>query len=83
MANTFQVVDWLCQESLRGLINNLAVASGFNTDYNDNYTKDFAVGETVRVKTGSGGYSGGIRAHTLALSMEKNKKMYRKELDNT
>jgi hypothetical protein len=43
----------------------------------------FSAQKNIRVKTGSGGYSGGIRAHTLALSMEKNKKMYRKELDNT
>jgi len=49
VANTFQVVDWLCQESLRLLINNLAVAPCFNTDYNDEFTKEFAVGETVRV----------------------------------
>jgi len=49
VANTFQVVDWLCQESLRGLINNLAIAQYFNTDYNDQFTKEFAVGETVRV----------------------------------
>lgn len=49
MANTFQVVDWLAQESLRLLVNNLAIASYFNTDYNDQYTKEFAVGETVRV----------------------------------
>jgi hypothetical protein len=49
VANQFQVVDWLCAEALRGLVNKLAVASHFNTDYNKEYTKDFAPGETVRV----------------------------------
>jgi hypothetical protein len=48
-ANQFQVVDWLSAEALRGLVNNLAIASHFNTDYNKEYTKSFAVGETVRV----------------------------------
>jgi hypothetical protein len=50
VANTFQVVDWLTAEGLRGLLNNLAIAQYFNTDYNKEFTRDFAVGETVRVK---------------------------------
>ena len=49
MANTFQVVDWLAAEALRGLVNKLAIAPYFNTSYNAEYTKAFAVGETVRV----------------------------------
>lgn len=50
MANTFQVVDWLTMEGLRSLVNKLAVAQYFNTDYNKEFTRDFAPGETVRVK---------------------------------
>lgn len=50
MANSFQVVDWLVPESLNILLNKLAVASYFNTDYNKEFERDFAVGDTVRVK---------------------------------
>lgn len=48
-ANSFNYVDWLSMESLRLLTNKLQVAQFFNTDYNKEYTKEFAVGETVRV----------------------------------
>lgn len=37
-------------EGLRTLVNKLAVSQYFNTDYNKEFTKEFAVGETVRVK---------------------------------
>lgn len=47
--NVFQFVDWLSMEGLRLLLNKLEVSQGFNTDYNSEYTKDFAVGETVRI----------------------------------
>jgi hypothetical protein len=50
VANQFQVVDWLTMEGLRTLVNKLAVAQYFNTDYNKEFTREFAVGETVRVK---------------------------------
>lgn len=50
MANLFQFVDWVTMESLRILKNNLVVASCFNTSYNKEFSKEFAVGETVRVK---------------------------------
>jgi hypothetical protein len=49
VANTFKFVDWIGQESLRILVNRLAIADGFNTSYNKEYKKDFAVGETVRI----------------------------------
>lgn len=48
-ANTFNYTDWLSMESLRLLLNKLQVAPFFNTDYNKEFTKEFAVGETVRV----------------------------------
>lgn len=37
-------------ESLRILVNQLKVAGYMNTDYNKEFTREFAVGETVRVK---------------------------------
>jgi len=37
-------------ESLRILLNQLEIAQFMNTDYNKEFTKEFAVGETVRVK---------------------------------
>jgi hypothetical protein len=49
MANVFNYVDWLADESLRLLLNKLQVTEFFNTDYNSDFTKAFAVGETVRV----------------------------------
>lgn len=48
--NQFQFADWITLESLRNLVNPLVVAEQFNTDYNKEFTKPFAVGETVRVK---------------------------------
>ncbi len=48
--NQFQVVDWLVMEALDRLLNKLAVASYFNTDYNKEFDREFAVGDTVRVK---------------------------------
>src|SRR3990167_1817010 len=50
MANSFQVVDWVTMEALRVLKNTLAVARCFNTDYNKDFRKPFAVGDTVRIK---------------------------------
>ena len=49
MANSFNYVDWLSAETLRLLLNKLQVAQYFNTDYNSEFEKSFAVGETVRV----------------------------------
>lgn len=50
MSQVFQYVDWITMESLRILVNKLTVAEFFNTDYNKEFTREFAVGETVRVK---------------------------------
>ena len=49
MANTFQFVDWIGQEAIRRLTNRLAIADGFNTSYNKEYKKEFAVGDTIRI----------------------------------
>lgn len=49
VTNTWNVVDWLTEEGLRLLTNKLAVAQFGNTSYNKEFTRDFAVGETVRV----------------------------------
>lgn len=50
MANVFQFVDWVGNESIRVLTNRLVIAEQFNTDYNKEFTREFAVGEDVRVK---------------------------------
>jgi hypothetical protein len=49
-ANQFLFADWLVMKGLDLLLNKLQVASFFNTDYNKEFTREFAVGETVRVK---------------------------------
>jgi hypothetical protein len=50
VANSFVFTDWVGMESLRVLQNNLCIANIFNTDYNKEFQKSFAIGETVRVK---------------------------------
>jgi len=50
MANLIEVVDMITMRSLRRLINRLQVAEIFNTDQNKEYQRDFAIGETLRVK---------------------------------
>ena len=49
MANSFNTVDWISMEGLRLLLNRLQVAAGFNTSYNKEFKKAWAVGDTVRV----------------------------------
>jgi hypothetical protein len=48
--NTFEVVDWMMQEALDLLVNAPAIASHFNTEVQKEFERDFAPGETVRVK---------------------------------
>jgi hypothetical protein len=48
-ANNWNVVDWMTMEGLRLLTNQLVCSGYANTDYNKEFTRDFAVGETVRV----------------------------------
>lgn len=50
MPNVFKFADWVCRRGLRDLINQLEVGQFFNTDFNKEYTREFAVGETVHVK---------------------------------
>lgn len=48
-SNNFQFSDWLCMEGQRLLTNKLEVASGFNFDYNSEYTQPFAIGASARI----------------------------------
>lgn len=48
--NTFQFVDWVANESLRMLLNKLVCAQFANHEYEKEYERTYAVGETVRVK---------------------------------
>lgn len=50
MPNVNQFVDWVCMESLRMLLNKCVVAKFANHDYEKEYKKEYAVGETIRVK---------------------------------
>ena len=48
--NVFQFVDWVAAESLRMLLNNLVCAQFATHKYEKEFDREFAVGETVRVK---------------------------------
>lgn len=50
MANSFLTTDWLSMTSLVLLVNQLEVSQFFNTSWNNDFQKPFAVGETIRVK---------------------------------
>lgn len=47
MANIFNFASWVSMEGLRQLKNRQVVASSFNTSFNRNFKKDFAVGQNV------------------------------------
>lgn len=49
MPNLFEFADWLTMKGLQILLNKSEVAQFFNTDYNKEFTREFPVGETVRV----------------------------------
>src|SRR4051812_19443373 len=55
-ANAFVFTDWLTMEGLRLLKNKLQVGQFFDTSYNKEFTQDFAVGDTVRVKLPNRGF---------------------------
>jgi hypothetical protein len=48
--NSFEVVDWMMQESLDLLVNKMAISAYYNTEVQKEFEHDFAPGETVRVK---------------------------------
>jgi len=50
MANQFLNTSWISMEVLRNLINANKVATIFNTDWEKDYEKTFAVGTTIQVK---------------------------------
>jgi hypothetical protein len=50
VANNFVFADWVAMETLRSLINKAQVAPFFNTEYNKEFQKSFAIGDTCRVK---------------------------------
>lgn len=50
MPNQWTNTNWVAQEILRLLTNKLEIASFFATKWNDEFKKDFAVGETVTIK---------------------------------
>ena len=50
MANQFLNTSWISMEVLRNLKNALKVAEYFNSDWQKDYNKTFAVGTTIQVK---------------------------------
>jgi hypothetical protein len=50
VANNFVFADWVAMETLRSLINKAQIAPFFNTEYNKEFQKSFAIGDTCRVK---------------------------------
>jgi hypothetical protein len=50
MPNNFVFADWVATETLRTLKNKSQIAQFFNTDYNKEFQKSYAIGDTVRVK---------------------------------
>lgn len=50
MAGNFLDTNWVAMKSLYRLKNKLSIASGFNTDYNKEFEKPFAVNDTVTIK---------------------------------
>ncbi|MFA5265689.1 MAG: P22 phage major capsid protein family protein [Opitutaceae bacterium] len=49
MPNAYNFASWVAMEGLRQLKNRLEIASSFNTDYNKEFRKSFAVGQSVTV----------------------------------
>jgi hypothetical protein len=47
--NSFDYSDFLAREQLRKLTNKLVISEAFDTSYNKNFTKEFAVGAQIRV----------------------------------
>lgn len=47
--NLLEFADWLANESLYSLTNPMSVSKNMNTDYIQEYERDFAVGETIRI----------------------------------
>jgi hypothetical protein len=50
VANSYQWVDWVSMECLDIILNKLSVASHFNTSFEKEFGKAFAVNDSVRIK---------------------------------
>jgi hypothetical protein len=50
MANNFANTSWVSMEILRLLLNKKQVAEAFNTDYEKEFKREFAVGSQIQVK---------------------------------
>jgi len=50
VSNSLLFANWLAMESMRILTNKLEVCKFFNTEYNKEFKREFAIGETLRVK---------------------------------
>lgn len=50
MANSFSKVDWVTMETLRLFKHSMEIFSSMRHDHEEDFKKDFAVGDTIRVK---------------------------------
>lgn len=50
MANQWTNTNWVSMEVMRLFLNGLEVAENFDTNWNSDFRKDFAVGETITIK---------------------------------
>jgi hypothetical protein len=50
IANSFQWTDWVAMECLDLVLNKLSIASNFNTSFEKEFEKAFAVNDQIRVK---------------------------------
>ena len=48
--NQYEVADWITMESLRLLTNSLEICPYFNQSYSKDYTKEFQIGQTERIR---------------------------------
>lgn len=77
--NQFNNTDWVSLEILRLLLNKLVIAEMFNTNWNDEFKKDFAVGDTITLKkparfttrTGLGYSAQNISRQTTTISLDQ------------
>lgn len=56
MSQVFQFVDWLSMTALRLLVNKLTVGGYFNSSWQQEFEREFAIGEQVRVPLPNRGF---------------------------
>lgn len=79
MPNQFSTTNWVSMEILRLLINKLEIAEMFDTNWNDEFRKEFPVGATVTIKkpqrwlvrTGLGYSAQGFERQSVTVTLDQ------------